>query len=124
MKRFTKSLMLTLSAICLSICFLFAGCALQYMGTYQGATLLGGKIVELKLKANDKFELSVGDTIKEGTWEVVEEETEEGEKSVTINMTFDGGTASGVVNENEITIGIISTDLILFMANGATLTKK
>lgn len=122
MKRFTKTLTLTLTALCLSVCFLFAGCA-KYTGTYQGATLVGGKIIELKLKAGDKFELSIGDTTKEGTWEAIEE-TEDGEKSVVIKMTFDNGTASGALEDDKILLGIVSTDLALFAANGATLTKK
>ena len=75
MKKFARSLMVTLTALCLSVCFLFAGCSKQ-AGTYVGTSsaLSGGKSIELKLKGGDKFEMTIEDTTKSGTWSVSEED--------------------------------------------------
>jgi len=62
MKRFTKTLMVALMAVCLSVCFLFAGCS-KHAGTYVGVSAIGNTSIELKLKAGDEFEMTIGDTI-------------------------------------------------------------
>jgi hypothetical protein len=119
MKKFAKSLMLTLTALCLSVCFLFAGCSKQ-AGTYVGVTLLSQKSVELKLSGNDEFELTVGDSSTKGTWAVDEEN-----ENVVI-LTFDGipSTATATIEEKVLVIAYVGTNSTMTSAVGAKLTKK
>lgn len=116
MKRFTKTLMVALMAVCLSVCFLFAGCS-KHAGTYVGVSALGNTSIELKLKAGDEFEMTIGDTTKTGTWAVSEED----ENVVVL-------TISGVEYKATVTEDIIKMPLILDGALGgaslASLTKK
>lgn len=119
MKKFARSLMVTLTALCLSVCFLFAGCSKQ-AGTYVGVTLVSQKSIELKLKANDELEMTVGSTTKNGTWKVDEED------ETKITFIFDGNESGwATYNEENKTLKIDGlVDLALVSANGATLTKK
>ena len=90
MKKFAKSLMLTLTALCLSVCFLFAGCS-KYQGeyvfskmTYSVMGIETTKTAEdvdedymiLKLSLGNKLEIvqKDGNTTKTttGSWEEVE----------------------------------------------------
>lgn len=99
MKKFAKSLMLTLTALCLSVCFLFAGCS-KYQGTYVFSkmtySLLGAEITKtvedysedymvLKLSSGDKLEIiqKDGNSTKTttGTWEKIED----GKLKIVIN---------------------------------------
>ena len=93
MKRFTRAISVAVMAICLSVCCLFTGCALKYAGTYKFEsmtyTVLGLEKTEtvgenyqedymvLKISLGDKFTLTESTdgqkTIKEGTWEEIEE---------------------------------------------------
>lgn len=121
MKKFAKSLMITLTALCLSVCFLFAGCSKQ-AGTYVGTTsaLTGGKSVELKLKNNDEFQMTVGSTTKNGTWKVDEED------ETKIIFVLDGkelGVATFNEENKTVTIGTI-IDGTLAAASLTVLTKK
>ena len=74
MKKLTKTLMLTLTTICMAVCFLFSGCALKYAGTYK--YIDGDTTYEIKLSFNDEFEFvksnEKGSTTKNGTWTVKE----------------------------------------------------
>ena len=66
--------MLTLTTICMAVCFLFSGCALKYAGTYK--YIDGDTTYEIKLSFNDEFEFvksnEKGSTTKNGTWTVKE----------------------------------------------------
>ena len=119
MRKFTKTLMITLTALCLSVCFLFAGCSKQ-AGTYVGVTLLSQKSVELKLKTNEEFELSVGDSTTKGTWSVDEEN-----ENIVI-LTFEGlpSTATATIEEKILVIAYVGTNSTMTSAVGAKLTKK
>ena len=71
MKKLTKTLMLTLTTLCMAVCFLFSGCALKYAGTYKYAQ--GDNTYELKLSINNEYELKdVEGQIGYGTWEIKE----------------------------------------------------
>lgn len=122
MRKFARTLMVTLTALCLSVCFLFAGCSKQ-AGTYIGTTLSltgDGKAVELKLKANDEFEMSVGSGSKTGTWKVSEDD-----ENVIIFVVDGNEVGKATYNEENktIKIGVIG-DVTLTGATGATLSKK
>ena len=96
MKRFTKTIVLTLTSLCMALCFLFSGCAMKYAGTYKFESLTyttGGfekkqavgddgyteDYMVLKLSLNNEFtmteETNGQKTIKEGSWEEVEDGT-------------------------------------------------
>ena len=117
MKKFARTLMVTLTALCLSVCFLFAGCS-KHAGTYTGVTLLSQTSIELKLKANDEFELSVGDNTTKGTWEVSEDDEN------VIVLKLDGSQATAAVEDDALTIAYIGLNSIMASVNGAKLTKK
>ena len=74
MKKFTKTIMLTLTTLCMAVCLLFSGCALKYMGAYK--YIDGDTTYEIKLSFNDEFEFvksnEKGSTTKNGTWTVKE----------------------------------------------------
>ncbi len=75
MKRFTKTIMLTLTSLCMAMCLLFSGCALKYAGSYK--YIDGDTTYELKLSVNEEFtfekETEDGATTKKGTWAVKED---------------------------------------------------
>ncbi len=72
MKKFTKTIMLTLTTLCMAICLLFSGCALKYAGTYTYAS--GNDTYELKLSASNEYELMKGkEQVCYGTWELKED---------------------------------------------------
>lgn len=72
MKKFTKTIMLALTTLCMAFCFLFSGCALKYAGAYKYAQ--GNDTYELKLSANKEYELMNGkEQLGYGTWEVKED---------------------------------------------------
>ena len=74
MKKFTKTIMLALTSLCMAVCLLFSGCALKYMGAYK--YIDGDTTYEIKLSFNDEFEFvksnEKGSTTKNGTWTVKE----------------------------------------------------
>lgn len=72
MKRFTKTIVLTLTTLCMALCFLLSGCAMKYAGTYTYAQ--GNSTYELKLSANKEYELMNGkEQVGYGTWEIAED---------------------------------------------------
>ena len=117
MKKLTRTLMVTLTALCLSVCFLFAGCS-KHVGTYIGTTLLTQKSIELKISLNNEFELSVGDNSTKGTWEVSEED-----ENVLI-LKLENGEATATVEEDALTIVYLGTNTTMLSANGTKLIKK
>ena len=121
MKKFARTLMVTLTALCLSVCFLFAGCS-KHAGTYTGTTsaLTGGKSVVLKLKNNEEFEMKVGDTTKEGTWKLDEEDET---KIIFMLNGNELGIATFDEENKTVTIGTI-IDSTLAAASLTVLTKK
>ena len=119
MRKFARTLMVTLTALCLSVCFLFAGCSKQ-VGTYVGTTLVSKTSIELKLSLNDEFEMTIGDTTKKGEWKVSEED-----ENVIIFVIGGNDAGKATYNEENKTLTINGLiDLALVGANGATLTKK
>ena len=82
MKRFTKTILLALTSLCMAVCFLFSGCAIKYAGTYKYVD--GDTTYELKLSMNEEFtfskETESGSITKKGTWTV--KEATEGEEEV------------------------------------------
>ena len=74
MKKFTKTIMLALTSLCMAVCLLLSGCALKYMGAYK--YIDGDTTYEIKLSFNDEFEFiksnEKGSTTKNGTWTVKE----------------------------------------------------
>ena len=91
MRKFTKTLMITLTALCLSVCFLFAGCS-KYQGEYVFSkmtySVMGVEITKtaeeldedymiLKLSSGNQLEIiqKDGSTTKTttGSWEEVED---------------------------------------------------
>lgn len=72
MKKFTKTIMLALTTLCMAVCFLFSGCAMKYAGTYEYAS--GSDTYELKLSSNKEYEITKGqEQVCYGTWEVKED---------------------------------------------------
>ena len=119
MKKFARTLMVTLTALCLSVCFLFAGCS-KHAGTYVGTTLATKTSIELKLKGNDEFEMKVGDTTKTGEWKVSEDD-----ENVIILVIGGNDAGKATYNEENKTLTIDGlADLALIQANKATLVKK
>ena len=122
MKKFARTLMVTLTALCLSVCFLFAGCS-KHAGTYIGTTVSltgNGSAIELKLKNNDEFEMKVGDTTKTGEWKVSEDD-----ENVIILVIGGNDAGKATYNEENKTLTIDGlADLALIQANKATLVKK
>ncbi len=120
MRKFAKTFMVTLTALCLSVCFLFAGCSKQ-AGTYVGTSsaLTGGKSIELKLKVGDKFEMTIDNTTKSGTWSVSEED----EKIVI--LVIDEAEYKATFNEEKKTLTMpLIVDGTLGAASLCVLTKK
>ena len=72
MKKFKKTFLLTLTTICMAICFVFSGCAAKYAGTYKYAQ--GNSTYELKLSTNKEYQIMNGkEQVSYGTWEVKED---------------------------------------------------
>jgi hypothetical protein len=72
MKKITKTIMLTLTSLCMAVCFLFSGCAMKYAGTYKYAQ--GDNTYELKLSMNKEYEIMNGkEQVSYGTWEMKED---------------------------------------------------
>ena len=94
MKRFTKTIMLALTSLCMAMCLLFSGCAIKYMGTYK--YIDGDTTYEIKLSINDEFtfskETESGSTTKNGTWTV--KEATEGEEEVKDVLVLTVGDSS------------------------------
>ncbi len=67
--------MLTLTTLCMAVCFLFSGCALKYAGKYE--FVKDGTTYELKLSVNNEFtfakENEKGSSTKNGTWAIKED---------------------------------------------------
>lgn len=119
MRKFARTLMVTLTALCLSVCFLFAGCS-KHAGTYIGTTLVSKTSIELKLSGNDEFEMTIGDTTKKGEWKVSEED-----ENVIILVIGGNDAGKATYDEENKTLTINGlVDLALAGANGATLSKK
>ena len=117
MRKFTKTLMVTLTALCLSVCFLFAGCS-KHVGTYVGTTFLTQKTVELKISLNNEFELTVGDSSTKGTWEASEEDEN------VLTLKLESSEATATVEEDVLTIDYFGTNTTMLSAVGTKLIKK
>ena len=97
MKKFTKTIMLALTTLCMAVCLLFSGCALKYIGVYRFESLTYTafgmeKVVSVEDAEDDEYtsdyavlkisfdntftftEEATGEkTIREGTWEEIED---------------------------------------------------
>ena len=75
MKKFKKTFLLTLTTICMAICFVFSGCAAKYAGTYKYVD--GDTTYKLKISTNKEFTFEKAganeSTKKNGTWAIKEE---------------------------------------------------
>ena len=75
MKKFKKTFLLTLTTICMAICFVFSGCAAKYAGTYKYVD--GDTTYKLKISTNKEFTFEKDganeSTKKNGTWAIKEE---------------------------------------------------
>ena len=120
MKKFTKTIMLTLTTLCMAVCLLFSGCALKYAGTYTYAK--GEATYELKLSANKEYELLNGkEQLGYGTWEI-----KEGEENILIFKHKGEGEGVEVTCDGERLILDVGEGLALCaiaLTLGATFTK-
>ena len=91
---------------------------MKYAGTYQGVTLLTQNQIELKLKVNEEFELTVNDSSTSGTW-AIDEENEN-----TLKLIFENGEATVTVGEDYYTISYLGLNSTMLSAVGAKLYKK
>ena len=113
MKRFTKTILLALTSLCMAVCLLFSGCAIKYMGTYK--YIDGDTTYEIKLSINDEFtfskETESRSTTKNGTW-TVKEATEGEEVKDVLVLTVGDSSLEVECDGEKLTVEVLESAIL------------
>ena len=114
MKKFTKTIMLTLTSLCMAICLLFSGCALKYTGAYK--YIDGDTTYEIKLSLNDEFEFTKSDasgsSTKNGTWTIKESVADAEEVKDVLVLTIGENTFEVECDGEKLVVEVLEAALL------------
>ena len=114
MKRFTKTIMLALTSLCMAMCLLFSGCAMKYMGTYK--YIDGETTYQIKLSLNDEFTFSKetenGSTTKNGTWTVKESFADAEEVKDVLVLTVGDNSFEVECDGEKLTVEVLEATIL------------